>query len=170
MLPSEAWFLRAEGALKGWNMGAGADPSVYYYKGIEASLLYWGAKPADITTYEAGTTTPIALPDFATPPQSSIVVKYDPATAMEQIMTQKWLALYPDGWEAWAENRRTEYPTLYPVINSDDPEVPPSALMRRILYGPSEYNTNADAVNAAVSTMLGGPDKSQTRLWWNPAK
>ena len=41
--------------------------------------------------------------------------------------------------------------------------------MRRIVYGPSEYNNNAAAVADGVSK-LGGPDKSETRLWWNPAK
>jgi Susd and RagB outer membrane lipoprotein len=168
MLPSEAFFLRAEGALKGWNMG-GITAQDAYNQGIAVSLSYWGATAAQIAAYQAGMTTPIALPDFATPPQSNLVVAYDPTRAMEQIMTQKWLALFPDGWEAWAECRRTEFPTLYPVINSDDPLVPPAAYMRRIEYGPSEYNNNTAAVNAAVAT-LGGPDASQTRLWWNPAK
>lgn len=172
MEPAEIWFLRAEGALKGWNMGT--TPEDAYNTGIQMSLQYWTTStPAAITAYQTGTTTPIALPDFSTPPQSDLVVSWtaeDPARHLEQIMTQKWLGLFPDGWEAWAENRRTEFPTLYPVVHSDDPEVPPAALMRRIVYGPSEYNNNADAVNTAVSTLLGGPDKSQTRLWWNPAK
>jgi hypothetical protein len=161
MLPSEAWFARAEGALKGWNMGTTAKDA--YNKGIEMSLKYWtNATDAEIAAYQAGMTTP----------QSDITVAWsaDASRNLEQVMTQKWLGLFPDGWEAWAENRRTEFPTLYPVMHSDDPEVPPNALMRRIVYGPSEYNNNAAAVADAVATMLGGPDKSQTRLWWNPAK
>lgn len=171
MKASEAYFLRAEGALNGWNMGMTAEEA--YNKGIEISLKYWGISDANIAAYQAGTTTPIALPDFTTPPQSDIIVSWstaNPSRHLEQIMTQKWLALYPDGWEAWSETRRTEFPTLYPVIHSDDPEVPPAAYMRRIIYGQNEYNNNHAAVTAAVSTMLGGPDKSETRLWWNPAK
>jgi hypothetical protein len=169
MLPAEAYFLRAEGALKGWNMGMTAQDA--YNKGIEMSLKYWvaGISDAAITAYQTGVTTPIALPDFSTPPQSDLTVNWNPARALEQIMTQKWLGLFPDGWEAWAESRRTEFPTLYPVVHSDDPAVPPAAQMRRILYGPSEYNNNAAAVADGVSK-LGGPDKSETRLWWNPAK
>jgi hypothetical protein len=169
MMPAEAYFLRAEGALKGWNMGIPAQDA--YNKGIELSLKYWvpGITDAQIAAYQAGTTTPVALPDFNTPPQSDLTVKWNPARGLEQIMTQKWLGLFPDGWEAWAENRRTEFPTLYPVVHSDDPAVPPNALMRRIIYGPSEYNNNAAAVADGVSK-LGGADKSETRLWWNPAK
>ena len=29
---------------------------------------------------------------------------------LERIMMQKWIALYPDGQEAWSEMRRTGYP------------------------------------------------------------
>jgi hypothetical protein len=168
MQASEAWFLRAEGALNGWNMGTTAEEA--YNKGIEMSLTYWGFTPAQVATYQAGTTTPVALPDFNTPPQSDIVVSWsamDASRHLEQIHTQKWLGLFPDGWEAWSENRRTEFPKLYPVIHSDDPEIPPDALMRRIQFQPLEISTNAAAVTDAI-TKLGGPDKPNTRLWWNP--
>lgn len=172
MLPAEAYFARAEGALKGWNMGGGTAET-YYNKGIEMSLKYWvpTITDAQIAAYQAGTTTPVALPDFNTLPQSDLPVKWSANASrnLEQIMTQKWLGLFPDGWEAWAETRRTEFPTLYPVIHSDDPDVPVAAYMRRIIYGPSEYNNNAAAVADGVSK-LGGGDNSETRLWWNPAK
>jgi hypothetical protein len=170
MQASEAWFLRAEGALNGWNMG-GVTAEEAYYKGIETSLKYWGATDEQIAAYKAGTTTPIALPDFDTPPQSDISVAWsaDPLRHLEQIHTQKWLALFPDGWEAWSENRRTGFPKLYPVIHSDNPDVPADELMRRIQYPPSEYNVNTKAVEDGISK-LGGPDKASTRLWWNPEK
>jgi hypothetical protein len=170
MLSSDAYFLRAEGALKGWNMGITAEEA--YNKGIEMSLSYWGADAATIAAYQAGTTTPIALDDFNSPPMTTIPVKFgaDPATQLEQIMTQKWIALFPDGWESWADVRRTELPKLYPIIVSDNPDVPVDKLMRRVGYVPSELSSNADAVQEAISTMLGGPDNAATRLWWDPAK
>jgi hypothetical protein len=169
ILSSDAYFLRAEGALKGWNMGITAEEA--YNKGIEMSLSYWGASAAAITAYQQGVTTPIALPDFTTPPMTNIPVKFgaDAATQLEQIMTQKWIALFPDGWESWADVRRTELPKLYPIIVSDNPDVPVDKLMRRVGYVPSELSSNADAVQAAISTMLGGPDNAATRLWWDPA-
>lgn len=170
ILASEAYFLRAEGALKGWSMGITAEEG--YNKGIEMSLEYWGANPADIATYQQGTSTPVALPDFSTPPMTNIPVKWiagDPVKQLEQIMTQKWLALFPDGVEAWADYRRTELPKLYPVINSDNPDVPPSAIMRRVGFVPGEYNTNGTELTKGI-TLLGGPDKCNTRMWWDPAK
>lgn len=169
MQASEAWFLRAEGALYGWNMGVTSVEA--YYKGIETSLRYWGASEEQIAAYKDGTTTPISLPDFDTPPQSDIAVAWsaDPSSHLEQIMTQKWIALFPDGWEAWADNRRTGFPRLYPVIHSDNPDVPADSIMRRTQYPTSEYNKNAAALEDGI-IKLGGPDKANTRLWWNPAR
>ncbi len=34
---------------------------------------------------------------------------------LQRIITQKWIANYPLGLEAWAEYRRTGYPELYPL-------------------------------------------------------
>ncbi|MGL1204142.1 SusD/RagB family nutrient-binding outer membrane lipoprotein, partial [Vibrio parahaemolyticus] len=51
---------------------------------------------------------------------STITIKWDPAATkaqmLERIITQKWLAMYPDGQEAWSEVRRTRYPKLFPVV------------------------------------------------------
>jgi hypothetical protein len=169
MQASEAWFLKAEGALKGWNMGVTAEEA--YYRGIETSLKYWGATDEQIADYKAGTTTPVALSDFNTPPQSNISVIWsaDPLRHLEQIMTQKWIALFPDGWEAWSENRRTEYPVMYPVLHSENPDVPEDELMRRVPYPTVEYNKNDSALKEGI-VKLDGPDKASTRLWWNVAK
>lgn len=169
LLASEAFFNRAEGALKDWNMGMTAEAA--YYAGIEASLTYWGSDAAAITAYEAGTTAPIALPDFDTPPLSDIVVKWDsdPAKQLEQVATQKWIALFPDGCEAWADYRRQELPKLYPIIVSDNPDVPVGHIMRRVGYVPGEMNTNKAGYEEGKQK-LGGEDIGSTRLWWNPAK
>jgi hypothetical protein len=167
ILASEAYFLRAEGALKGWNMGITAEEA--YNKGIEMSLEYWGADAAAITAYQQGTSTPVALADFSTPPMTDIPVKWDsdPARQLEQIITQKWIALFPDGWEAWADRRRLELPKLYDVVNSDNPDVPVGQIMRRVGYVPSEFSTNQAAVDDGIAK-LGGLDVASTRLWWNP--
>ena len=170
ILASEAYFLRAEGALKGWNMGITAEEA--YNKGIEMSLSYWGADAAAIAAYQARTTTPVALPDFNTPPMTDIPVKWstDPAKQLEQIVTQKWIALFPDGWEAWADYRRLELPKLYPIIVSDNPDVPVGQIMRRVGYVPSEMAYKHRLHYDEGIQKLGGPDIASTRLWWNPAK
>ncbi len=168
MLASEAYFLRAEGALNGWNMGGTAEE--FYNKGITASLSFWGADADAISAYLQSEKTPIATHD-APQPMTDIPVKFssDPDEQLEQIMTQKWLALYPDGWEAWSEARRTDLPRLYPRMHSDNPDVPADQMIRRIGFTDVEYNTNAAAVEEAKG-YLNGPDNAATRLWWNPAK
>ena len=36
----------------------------------------------------------------------------DIETKLEKIITQKWLACWPESYEAWAEQRRTGYPNF----------------------------------------------------------
>lgn len=37
-------------------------------------------------------------------------------TNLERIITQKWIAIFPLGTEAWTEHRRTGYPRLLPAV------------------------------------------------------
>lgn len=169
MFASEAHFLKAEGALNGWNMGAGTAKE-FYESGITTAMKQWGvADAATITAYINGTSTPIALSDkVKTPALTNIPVKWasTPAEQREQVLTQKWLALYPNALEAWAEYRRTGYPKLYARINSENSDVPADGVVRRTPYVLGEYNTNKVGVESGVSK-LGGPDKANTRLWWD---
>ncbi len=169
MYAAESYFLRAEGALNGWNMGGPA--AELYEAGIRISMEQWGITASSvIQNYIDGTGVPIALDDYlGSPAVSDVPVKFatDEQIQRQQIATQKWLALYPDGIEAWAEVRRTGYPELYPVVNSDNPDMPAGQLIRRIPYVDYEKQTNGAAVVGGVS-LLGGPDLPTTRLWWNP--
>lgn len=169
MHSTEAYFLRAEGAMNGWNMG-GATPQSLYESGIAASMKQWGVTDAaKIAAYTTSTKTPVAPGDaLNSPALASIPVKWsaDAATQREQIGTQKWLALFPDGFEAWAEYRRARYPKLYPVANSENADVPVGTVLRRIPFLLLEQQTNAAAVTAAVP-LLNGPDKATTPLWWD---
>lgn len=165
---AESYFLRAEGALKGWNMGGNAAD--LYAKGIEMSLRTWGIN--DMTTinnYINSSNVPSAPGGyFNTPALTNIPVKFsaDPAQQLEQILTQKWLAVFPDGFEAWAEMRRTGYPKFYPLIHSDNPDVPANEMIRRIPFLDFDKATNGPAVEAAIP-LLSGPDNAATRLWWD---
>lgn len=169
MYASEAYFLRAEGALKGWNMGSSTAKELYE-KGIATAFSQWGISDATVVSaYINGTTPPISLTDMVkTPALSDIPVKWSDTAEkqMEQIITQKWLANYPNGHEAWAEYRRTGYPKLYARINSDNPDTPKDAVLRRTPFVIGEYQANKAATEAAVGK-LGGEDKSNTKLWWN---
>ncbi|MCE6990203.1 SusD/RagB family nutrient-binding outer membrane lipoprotein [Dyadobacter sp. CY323] len=168
MHAAEAHFLKAEGALNGWNMGTGTAQS-FYEEGIRQSMATWGFSGAVVETYINGTTPPIAPGDSQNSPAvSNIPVKWGatPAIQREQIGTQKWLALYPDGCEAWAEFRRSLFPKLYHVVNSVNPDVPNTAFIRRFPFIDSEKANNKVAVTDAVK-LLNGPDKASTALWWD---
>jgi hypothetical protein len=176
MTAAEVYLLKAEGALRGWSMGGTAED--FYNQGITNSLEYWTTStPTDITNYLASTHTPVAPPDgivaatFNTPPESDITVAYESGagfeTQLEQIITQKWIDMFLSPWECWAERRRTGYPRGYAIVASLDPTIPVTSIIRRMVYPPSEYSNNSTAVNEAVSTLLNGPDKTMTRVWWD---
>jgi hypothetical protein len=172
MSASEVFFLKAEGALEDWAMGGTARD--LYNTGIEMSLTErTSASPGEIADYVSSTNAPKPPQDpYNSPPTSDIPVAFLTAGTkeeqFEQIITQKWIALYPDGWEAWTEVRRTGYPKLYARLNSENADVPADQIMRRVTFVDSEFSNNAEAVNAAVKLPeIAGQDKNSTRLWWD---
>ncbi|MHA4806512.1 SusD/RagB family nutrient-binding outer membrane lipoprotein [Flavitalea flava] len=170
MCTAESYFLRAEGALLGWNMGGSAKDM--YNAGITNSLAQWGITDAPtVTAYVNSINVPIAPGDLLnSPPMTNIPVLFGatPAVQLEQIATQKWLALFPDGEEAWADYRRGHVLKLYPVATSDNPDLPDpnTQWIRRINFLTSEIQNNGDEVTKAIQ-LLGGPDKITTPLWWD---
>lgn len=165
---AEAYFLRAEGALNGWNMGGTAEE--FYKKGIQTSMAQWGVTDqAAIAKYIANTALPIAPKDgMNSPAVNDYPVKWAASEIMQrkQVAQQKWLALFPDGMEGWAEVRRTGLPKLYPIVHSENPDLPEGTFIRRMPFLDTEKQTNAAEVAKAVK-MLGGPDNAATPLWWD---
>jgi len=170
MCAAEAYFLRAEGALLGWNMGGTAKDM--YNQGITYSLAQWGITDnTTVQNYISSTNKPIAPGDYLhSPAMTDIPVLFGttPAVQLEQIATQKWLALFPDGEEAWADYRRSHVLKLYPVNHSDNPDLPDpkTQWIRRINYLVTEIQNNGKEVDKAIQ-LLGGPDKITTPLWWD---
>ena len=169
MMAAEAWFLRAEGVLRGWNMGAGTAKS-FYEKGIETSMKQWGIADAGaIAAYSASLNTPVAVTGAVVSPALTdipVLWSSNPAKQMEQVITQKWIALWPNGAEAWAEYRRTGFPKLYPRMNSESLFVSKDQVVRRVPYTIGETQVNATGLATGV-TKLGGADTEATRVWWN---
>ena len=88
-------------------------------------------------------------------------------TKLERIMVQKWIALYPDGQEAWSEMRRTGYPGWVRINSySAQSEVASNEMISRLKFPTTEYANNSENTQAAVS-LLGGKDAAGTRLWWD---
>ena len=134
-------FSMAEAANRGWIPG---DAEAYYYDGIEASLDQYGVS--------AGYNTYIT---------NSWVV-FDSSKALEQIITQKWIANFLNGYESWAEWRRTGFPNLQPGEDAlnDSKQIPV-----RQAYPLFELNLNSDNYNAVVARQ--GEDGLDTPVWWD---
>jgi len=174
MTAAEVWFLKAEAALRGW-AGAG-DAQTDYQTGIQTSMDQYGVSGSAAAYMADGTSKPIAYVDPInaadnSPALSTITIKWDPLASnevkLERIITQKWLAMFPEGQEAWTEFRRTGYPKLFPVVNNySGGAISTQIQIRRLAYPLSEYATNGTAVQAGV-VLLGGPDNGGTRLWWD---
>lgn len=173
MYASEVYFLRAEGALRGWNMGGTAKE--LYETGVKTSFEERGVSGAE--TYLANST---AVPaDYAAPANcsgsssasavSKITIKFDEGATFEQnlerIITQKWIAMFPLGTEGWAEYRRTGYPKLFAPVNNDDTANCTNGA-KRIPFPDTEYTNNGEEVAKAV-VLIGGNDNAGVKLWWD---
>ena len=178
---AEVNFLRAEGALRGWNMGGTAEQ--FYNEGIKNAYLdepmmgamEYNAALADYMALE----TPV---DYIQKEVSGdgedwesvtkIGVKWndgdDQETKLEKIITQKYIALFPLSTEAWTEMRRTGYPKVFPVLNADDGDgsIEQGEMIRRIPWNASDPIVQ-QLIEASGIPTLGGPDLQATRLWWD---
>jgi hypothetical protein len=173
MTCAEVYFLRAEGALRGWNMGGTAQD--FYETGITKSFEQHGCAGAD-TYVNDDASVPADYNDPVHPENSlaaveTATIKWDEGadfeTKLDKIITQKWIAMYPDGQEAWSEFRRTGYPKQFPMnINNSGGTIPEGTFVKRINFVEPEYQTNGSAVEKAIQC-LGGPDTGGTPLWWD---
>lgn len=136
-------FSRAEAAELGWTSENAAQ---LYNEAVTTSLQQWGYSGAEITSY-----------------LSQTAVAYGASDHLKKIGTQKWIALYPDGMQAWAEWRRTGYPELTPAEYASNAT---KQIPRRFVYGTGEYGTNSEAVKEAVARLQGG-DTQDARMWWD---
>ncbi len=128
-----------------------------YIAGVRASLEKWGISGAAADTY----------------------VNALPAANQANVLSQKYLALYMQGIEAWSEIRRTGYPTW--LIKPGDvvwPDVPSTeagadkftplvgtAIPARLYYPQKEQAVNLDNYRAALQAQ--GGDNLATKVWWN---
>lgn len=174
MTAAEVWFLRAEAALRGWSS---ESVETCYENGVKASFAQWGAK--DVAAYLESTKTPKDYQDafdasFNAKAVSQVTPAWDNAATneekLEKIITQKWIACYPEGCEAWAEQRRTGYPRLFPVLINDSQGTIDSNLGPRRLNFFVGIKTSNPEQYAALEKALGGADNCGTRLWWDTGR
>ena len=181
MKVAEAYFLRAEGALRGWDMGGSAQD--LYEQGIKVSFDEHGISADAYNKYIANDTGVAANFEDPHNPVNNIAgidkctVKWDPSASNEEklhkIINQKWIAMFPEGQEAWSEFRRTGYPKLFPVANNYSSTVnggiENGEFVKRLRFPRNDKNANKAEVEKAVS-LLNGPDNEATRLWWDTGR
>lgn len=146
---SESLFLKAEAALR-WPLLVDETAEALYLKGIKASMDYYEIDADKANEYISHLDGVKAFAGGSKEEQ------------LEQIITQKWIAVFPNGNEGWAEVRRTDYPRylLAPVNgNNSNGEVASGKLIKRINYPNSESRNPNKPGNV----------NQGSRVWWDVA-
>ena len=196
MKVSEVNFLRAEGALHGWNMGGTAQS--FYEQGIRTAYLEDRNSPIkeyvnyidDYLNVDAPKGIAYVDPQGLTPDMPSVTkigVKWNEGdskeTKLEKIITQKYIASFPYSYESWVDLRRTGYPKLFPILNTEhsdgtikfgDPKVQTADnIMRRIPWVPVDPQTKEDIKATGIPALSEdtnnkpATDTQMQRLWWD---
>lgn len=186
MNAAEVAFLKAEYELR-W--GTTEAARALYEEAIRLSFEEKGANNAE--TYIADKTKKPAayndpLGNYNATALSSITIAWEDDSAegadkeaikernLERIITQKWIAIFPLGVEAWSEHRRTGYPPLLPAVEDKSGgtvDLGPGA--RRLPYPVEEYDKNAANLHEAIQMLdseTRGSRKGDgmgTRVWWD---
>ncbi len=159
---SEVCFLKAEAALRGWS-GAG-NAETEYLNGIQASFDF---------EREGVTSTLYSTSDDNTYKTTGAVAWSSQTTTeghLKQIITQKWLALYPNGVEAWTEFRRTGYPELTPVAVSLESAINAAngEFVKKLRYVDDELRENPNSTATTLNNNQG--DGMAVRVWWDTGR
>lgn len=173
---AEAYFLLAEAKLR-LNLGTGTVRE-YYEQGVRTSFSFKGAPGVDayladnerlpLSTYmDPNTNRGINVGSSLSMKTIAWDDNVSEEEKLERIMIQKWIALFPDGQEAWSEMRRTGYPGFVRISSYNyTTEVASNELISRLKFPTTEYSNNSQNTQAAVA-LLGGNDIAGTRLWWD---
>lgn len=177
MSAAEVWFLRAEAALRGYT---NESVKTCYETGVQTSFTQWGA--GDASDYLANDSdVPVSYKEYVPAsggkdmaPLITITTKWDEASSnevkLERIITQKWLACFPESYEAWSEQRRTGYPRLFKVqTNNSGGTISTDEMIRRLPFSVDDAEKDP-AQYEHLKSALGGPDNGGTRLWWDTGR
>ena len=185
---SEVCFLRAEGAVRGWDMKGTAQqfyeqgiregnvlnrfrPNLAYKKYEAALDKYMQIEKAEPFTYVDPTGN-----DADQVSKITVGVKWNDAddneVKLEKIITQKYIAGFPNSLEAWVDIRRTGYPRLFPILNvaDGDGSLKDGDIIRRLPFPDTQDQATLKDVLSTGMNALGGVDKQATRLWWDVDK
>jgi len=148
---AEVAFLKAEAVVRGWMSG---DANALYQEGIRAAIEQLKLYP------EIG-----YIPEDV----KETFINAHVLTAgkeIEEINMQKWVALFPNGFEAYANQRRTGYPVLAPITDLVKESETNGVLPRRLYYPSTEAFSNSVNYQKALDRM-GGTDDWLQHVWWD---
>jgi hypothetical protein len=161
-------LLLADATKRGFLPGGDVQAELYYNAGIDASMDEYRVYPNVAATAVAATSSTAAI--YAWPSDAEKLayrtqpaVVYNPATALQQINTQYWVANFNNGYEAWNNFRRTGFPALQPNTFNSNLN---GGFIRRFSYPIAEQINNTANYQAGVAA-LGGPDFLTTRIFWD---
>ena len=162
----ELCFNIAEGYARGWATGSAED---WYIKGIKASQSFYGiAEGANTMTYsKSGARDAADLVKYSVNfnfntfyEQSS--VKYDAATGIEKIVSQKYAAFFMNsGMEAYFNWRRTGFPAFSSGVGNGNS----NRIALRWIYPATERTANATNYKAAIDSQYAGKDDINDPMW-----
>ncbi|RHJ93558.1 SusD/RagB family nutrient-binding outer membrane lipoprotein [Parabacteroides bouchesdurhonensis] len=159
MYYSEVCFLKAEAGLRGWS-GAG-DIKANYEAGIRASFEEAREGAVSAYTYDPND-------DETYINAVKITDTGDFEGTLEKIISQKWLALYPNGVEAWSEFRRTGYPKMNLVVVNESSDIPQGQFIKKLAYINDEKSLNPNSTDASLNGGKG--DGRNVRVWWDTGR
>lgn len=172
---AEVAFLRAECVLNGWTTES-QTAEQFYNEGIRLSFSQWSVAGADAylendSNKPAAYNDPVSNENCSAP--SDITIKWTDGDnndkKLQRIITQKYIALYPLGHEAWCDYRRTGYPKFLGFTGISNPGVPSEydgrKVLSRLMFSTKEQTANPENLAAAIG-MLDGGDTFATKLWW----
>jgi hypothetical protein len=147
---AEVCFILAEAKARNWNVpGTAAD---WYHAGIQASIQEWGVSdPNAIAAYIA---------------QTDVQYNTAPGDWKQKIGVQKWIALYSQGIQGWCEWRRLDFQKLELPVDGAIFDIGTKVAPVRVIYPVEEQTQNLTGYQQGVS-LLGGPDRLFTRVWWD---
>jgi hypothetical protein len=140
---AQVLFAKAEAAKRGWIPGGDVEAKINYDLAIEQSIRQWTGGTTGLATYMLAAGIP-----------------YNPATALQQIAMQRYVHLFMHGYEAWAEWRRTGYPTNLVAPGG-------RAIPLRNSYPANEVFNNTDNYKEAVQRQFNGTDTQYGKVWWD---
>ncbi|MDP4263973.1 MAG: SusD/RagB family nutrient-binding outer membrane lipoprotein [Bacteroidota bacterium] len=170
----EMLFNIAEAINRGWvASGPLGNAEAHYQAGIEASMAYYGIPETGAFTanfLQSGSPGSSAIYnsysvnfDFTTYyNQASVKYSANNATALTQILKQKYIALFRhSGLESYFNYRRTGTP----VFTTGPGTGNGSRIAMRFKYPTSEQTANADHYHTALQSQFGGNDDINGMMW-----